>query len=233
VKRVVTWALALLVIFFAGSLATNLTAIRNLLDPFLNQRTYVATGDVVLKSLQERETFVAATGIYEVPVVVCNGTPRAVDLRDEPDKDGRTPAQRLLEACDGFLDAKVTVLASAEVDAVIDLGKLAADDIDVSGDVATVRLPPIELAEARVDAERGISVLAKEGSVPFIGGKLPDDYQARAAGVGKDAVGGIAARSGLRELGERTAQSFFEGLLSLLGFADVRVTFQTAPPPRL
>ena len=231
-KRVVVWALALIVIFFAGSLATNLNVIRKLLDPFLNQKTYVATGDVVLKKLKAQKTFIAATGSYEVPVVVCNGTPEVFDLRAKPDADGRTPAQRLLEACDGRLDAKATVLASAEVDAIIDLGELAADDIDVSGEVATVRLPPIKIAEPRIDAERGIAVLAKEGSVPFIGGKLPDDYQAQAAGAGKDAVGRVAAQSGLRELGERTAQSFFEGLLSLLGFTDVRVTFQT-PPPRL
>lgn len=233
VKRVVVCAFALIVIFFAGSLATNLNVFRNLLDPFLNQKTYVATGDVVLKKLKAQETFVAATGSFEVPVVVCNGTPESFDLRGKPDEDGRTPAQRLLEHCDGRLDAKATVLASVEVDAVIDLRKLAADDIDVSGEVAIIRLPPIVMEEPRVDAERGIAVLAKKGSVPWIGGRLPDDYQAQAAGAGKDAVGQVAVQSGLLERGERSAQSFFEGLLSMLGFTDMRVSFQTAPPPRL
>lgn len=228
-KRVLTWAVTLVVVFVAGSLATNFAGLRNLLDPLLNQRTYVATGDVVLKKLQEQKKLVVATGSFEVPVVVCNGSPTAVDLKDDPDEDGRTPAQQLLEACDGFLDAKATVLASADVDAVIDLGDLVAGDITVSGKSVSVRLPPIALAKPRVDAERGISVIAKDGSVPIVGGELPDDYQARAAGEAKKAIGALAGRSGLPELGVRSAESLFESLLSLLGFAEVQVTVKPAP----
>jgi hypothetical protein len=230
VKRLVTWTLAFVVVFVAGSLAMNLAGFRNLFDSVLNQRTYVATGDVVLKRLQEQKQLVAATGTFEVPVVVCNGSPTAYDLGDDPDDDGQTPAQRLLGACDGILDAKVTVLAGAEVDAIIDLSKLVADDITISGEAVTIRLPPIELAEPRVDAERGISVVAKKGSVPIVGGELPDDFQALAAGEAKEVIGRLAGQSGLPEMGSRSAQSFFETLLSGLGFAQVRVTVETAPP---
>lgn len=207
----------------------NLASLRDMFDPLFNQRTYVATGDVVLKRLQEQEELVAATGTFEVPVVVCNGSPKSYDLKDDPDEDGRTPAQQLLEACDGTLDAKVTVLASADVDAVIDLGKLVADDITISGDRVSVRLPSIELAEPRIDAERGISVIAKEGSVPIFGGEIPDDYQSQAAGVAKAAIGPLAGGSGLPELGTRSARSLFESLLSALGFADVEVMVKPAP----
>lgn len=229
VKRVVTWTLMLIVVFVAGSLATNFAAFRNLFDAVLNQQTYVATGDVVLKRLQEQKELVAATGTFEVPVVVCNGSPRSYDLAGSPDDEGRTPAQQLLEACDGFLDAKATVLASAEVDAVIDLGRLQADDIMISGDAVTVRLPPVELAEPRIDAERGISLIAQKGSVPLVGGDLPPDFQSQAAGAAKDAVRGVASQSGLPELGTRSATSLFESLLSALGFADVQVSIDPAP----
>lgn len=229
VKRVVTWTLMLSVVFVAGLLATNLAGIRNIFDPLLNQRTYVATGDVVLKRLQEQKKLVAATGTFEVPVVVCNASPRSYDLSDGPDDEGRTPAQQLREDCDGFLDAKATVLASAEVDAVIDLGRLEADDITIAGDAVTVRLPRVELAEPQIDAERGISLIAKDGSVPLVGGDLPDDFQSQAAGAAKDAVRGVAGQSGLPDLGARSAQSLFESLLRALGFVDVQVTIDPAP----
>ncbi|HVF20096.1 MAG TPA: DUF4230 domain-containing protein [Mycobacteriales bacterium] len=228
-KRAVTWTLALILVFIAGSLATNLASFRNLFDSLLNQRTYVATGDVVLKRLREKKTFVAATGTFEVPVVVCDGSPRSYNLRDDPDDEGRTPAQQLLEACNGLLDSKATLLASAEVDAFIDLGKLGADDISVTGETVNVRLPTIEFSEPRIDAERGLSVIAKKGSVPIIGGDLPEDYQAQAAGEAKAAIARLASQSGLPELGARSATDFFESLLTLAGFADARVTIELAP----
>lgn len=222
-KRVGTWALVLVIGVVGGSLVSNLAPLRDVYDSMFNRQTFIATGDVVLKRLQEQEQLVAATGTFEVPVVVCNGTPEAYDIEGEPDEDGRTPAQQLLEACGGLLDAKVTLLASAEVDALIDLGTLETDDIDISGSRVTVRLPAVELAEPRVDAADGISVIARDGSVPLIGGELPDDYQARAAADAKTAISGVAGRSGLPELGSRSARSLFESLLAALGFTEVEV----------
>lgn len=207
---------------------TNLAPIRDLYDSLFNRQTFVATGDVVLKRLQEQKELVAATGTYEVPVVVCNGAPEAYDLQGEPDGDDRTPAQQLLDACTGLLDEKATVLASAEVDATIDLSTLTADDIDVTGTSVTVTLPAVELAEPRIDAEGGISVIGKDGSIPLIGAKLPDDYQARAAGAAKDAVSAVAGGSGLADTGSRSAQSLFTSLLTALGFDEVDVTVSGA-----
>lgn len=222
--RLGTWALVLVVAVVGGSLLTNLAPVRELYDSLFNRQTFVATGDVVLKRLQEQKKLVAATGTFEVPVVVCNGTPKAYDLHGNPDKEDRTPAQQLLEACDGLLDDKATLLASSEVDAIIDLGKLTADDIDIAGNRVTVTLPALQLVEPRIDAEGGISVIGKDGSLPLIGGELPEDYQARAAGAAKDAVSGVAAESGLIDLGARSAQSLFSSLLAALGFAEIDVT---------
>ena len=227
-KRVGIWALVLVVAVVVGSLATNLAVVRELYDELFNRQTFVATGDVVLKSLQEQEELVAATGTFEVPVVVCNGNPKSYDLTGEADEAQGTPAQQLLDACGGLFDAKATVLVSSEVDAVIDLGLLTADDIDVSGTRVTVTLPAIEMSEPEVDAERGVSVIAKDGSVPVIGGSLPEDYQARAAGAAKEAIASVAEGSGLRETGNQSAQRLFESLLSALGFSEVNVTIKSS-----
>ena len=224
-KRIGTWALVLVIAIVGGSLVLALSPFKDL----FKRETTVATGDVVLKTLRERKDFVAATGTYEVPVVVCNGTPKGYVLKDGRDKDGNTPAQQLIAACGGFLDAKATVLASAEVDAVIDLSELKSDDISVAGKQVTVKLPGVTLAEPRVDAEDGISVIGKDGSVPLIGGKLPDDYQARAAGAAKTAVTRVAGESDLPDLGRRSVRSLFEGLLSALGFTDVEVVVKSSP----
>ena len=224
-----TWGLVLVIAFVAvvgGSLWAGVAQFRGWYDSLFNPQTFVATGDVVLQRLQEQEELVAATGTFQVPVVVCNGTAEAYDLQGERDEADRTPAQQLLEACNGFRDAKATLLASAEVDAVIDLGKLTADDIDVDveGTSVAVTLPAVELAEPRIDAEGGMSVIGKDGSIPIIGGELPDDYQARAAGAAKDAVSASAGESGLARLGARNAESLFGSLLAALGFIEVDVT---------
>ena len=204
----------------------GLAPFRELYDSLFGQQTFVATGDVVLERLQEQEELVAATGTFEVPVVVCNGTPEAYDLQGEPDDEDRTPAQQLLQGCSGLLDEKATLLASADVDAIIDLGTLRADDIDVDVERkrVAVTLPAVELAEPRIDAEGGISVIAKDRSFPLIGGDLPEDYQARAAGAAKDAVSAVATGSGLTRMGERSAEGLFTSLLTALGFTDVDVT---------
>lgn len=227
--RVGIWALVVVVAIVGGSLLTNLSPIKDLYDKLFNRQTFVATGDVVLKRLQEQKQLVAATGTFEVPVVVCNGSPDAYDLSGPADEDDRTPAQQLLDACDGLFDDKATLLVSSEVDAVIDLSELTAGDIEISGSRVTVRLPPIEMAEPRVDAERGISVIAMDGSIPIIGGDLPEDYQSLAAGEAKDAIAEVADDSGLPELGARSATSFFENLLSALGFTEVDVVIEDQP----
>lgn len=228
-KRIATWAAVLILVIGGGLIAVNLSFFKDLYNTFFNQQTYVATGDVVLKRLQEQEELSVATGSFEVPVVVCNGSPKSYDLTGEPDENDRTPAQQLRDACDGIFDAKATLLASAEVNATIDLGKLTAEDIDVSGSTVTVRLPPVELARPSIDAERGMSVIAIDGSVPVIGGSLPDDYQSQAATEAKTAVGRLAGQSGLPKLGAQSAQSLFGGLLSALGFTEVSVIIEDAP----
>lgn len=76
-----------------------------------------------------------------------------------------------------------------------------------------------------------VSVIAKDGSVPVIGGSLPEDYQSRAAGAAKEAIASVAEGSGLRAMGSQSAQRLFESLLSALGFSEVNVTIKSSQAP--
>lgn len=220
-----------LVVLAAVALIALVDALLPSFNPFsslFRRETTTATGDVVLKQLKETRRLDAATGSFEVPVVVCNGEPEAF-VTSEREGQEKSPSQQLQEMCNGFFDEKATLLVSADVSATVDLERLADDAVRIDEKQVEVVLPPVGLGEPRVDAEEGLLVVAIDTSI-FPGG-LPDDYQARAAGAGKDAVARVADGSDLRRLGEHSARSLFEGLLRSLGFTDVTVRFAEAPAP--
>lgn len=224
-RRVGSVVLVVVIAIVGGLLVSNLSPIRNLLDDLFNHKTFVATGDVVLKKLQETKTLDAASATFEVPVVVCNGNPTSYDLRGPADKERKTPAQQLLDACNGYTDAKATVLMTAEVRAQVNLANLNAQSVKVSGDTVTLTLPAITLSEPSIDAETGVAVIAVSSSIPIFGGKLPDNYVSAAAGSAKAAVAKVAVNSGVVETGRKSAETLFDGMLGLLGYKHVVVEF--------
>ena len=205
-----------------GLVVASVVPFRNFFDGLFNRDTYTATGDVVLKRLQESQELEVANGSFDVPVVVCNGSATAYE-------EFGTSADRLLSACDGFADEKATVIIRSEVAAVIDLDSIRAGDVTIDGKKITIRVPRPRLAEPTVDAETGVMIVGLEGSI--LPGALPDDYLSRAAKSGKGAVASVAADSGLLETGERSTTSIFEGLLKSFGFTDVTIEFTDPPQP--
>jgi len=148
-------------------------------------------------------------------VVVCNGTPKSFEDREDADA--------LLRSCNGIADEKATVLVEADVRAVIDLGELSRDDVEIDGTTIRLTLPEPTLADPSVDAETGVLIVGLDTSI--FPGKLPDDYLSDAAAEGKRAVNGVAERSGLLDLAKSSASSLFESLLTSLGFTDVEIVF--------
>lgn len=207
------WAVVALVV---GLLVASIVPFRNFFDGIFNRDTFTATGDVVLKRLQESQDLEVAKGTYDVPVVVCNGRAQAFE-------DFGGDASELLNMCTGIGDEKATVIVRAQVRAIVDLSKLGADDVEIDGKRITLRVPRPRLGEPSVDAEKGIMIVGIESSI--LPGKLPDDYLSRAAASGKDAVSSVAADSGLIELGEQSTASIFEGLLKSFGFEEVTIDF--------
>lgn len=205
-----------------GLLIASVVPFRNFFDGLFNRDTYTATGDVVLKKLQESQELEVATGSYDVPVVVCNGSAKAYE-------EFGVSADELLRTCDGFSDEKATVIIRSEVPAVIDLDSIKPGDVTIDGKRITIKVPRPRLGEPVVDAEKGVMIVGIDSSI--LPGKLPDDYLSRAAGAGKSAVSSVAADSGLIETGERSATSIFEGLLESFGFTEVTIEFEDPPAP--
>lgn len=196
-------------------------AVSQPLDGLFNRETYTATGAVVLRKLGAEDEFVVAKGTFDVPLVVCNGRPRAYPERSK--------GSDLLSTCDDLGDEKATLLVHSEVEAVIDLAELGADDVTIDGTSIEVKLPAPTLRRPTVDAGKGVTIVALDTSI--LPGQLPDDYLSRAAKAGKDAVSKVAGQSGLREIGMDSARSIFERLLRSFGFQDIKVTVDRPPSP--
>lgn len=213
------WAVVALVV---GLLVASVVPFRNFFDGLFDRDTFTATGDVVLKRLQESQDLEVAKGTYDVPVVVCNGRARAYE------KFGGK-ADRLLNTCNGLGDEKATVIVRAEVGAIVDLSTIRADDVEIDGTRIRLRVPQPRLGAPVVDAEKGIMIVGLETSI--LPGKLPDDYLSRAAARGKEAVASVAGDSGLVEQGEESTASIFEGLLKSFGFTEVEIEFAKPAAP--
>lgn len=201
-----------------GLFVASVVPIRNFVDGLFGRDTYTATGDVVLKKLQESQTLEVAKGTFDVPVVVCNE--RADAYED------RRSAEDLLKTCNGAGDEKATLIVEAQIQALIQLDDIRPDDVSIDGKRIQVTVPSPTLGEPSVDAENGVLIVAIDTSI--FPGKLPDDYLARASKEGKAAVASVAEESGLLDIGEKSTRSIFEGLLKSFGFTDVQVDFQ--PP---
>lgn len=213
------WAVLALVV---GLLVASVVPFRNFFDGLFGRDTYTATGDVVLKRLQESQDLEVAKGTYDVPVVVCNGRTRAFE-------NFGGNADQLLSMCRGIGDEKATVIVRAEVRAIVDLSTIRGDDVEIDGSRIRLRVPQPKLAEPVVDAEEGIMIVGIETSI--LPGKLPDDYLARAAARGKESVAAVAGDSGLVEQGEESTASIFEALLKSFGFTDVEIEFVKPAAP--
>ncbi|MCB1257895.1 MAG: DUF4230 domain-containing protein [Microthrixaceae bacterium] len=219
--RVFGWSLVVAV-FLVGALSIlgKFTSFGDYLGRFFGNETYSATGPVVLHKLQAMHELVVAEGTFEVPVVICNGKPKAYATREKADE--------LLNACTGFRDEKATVLIRAKVQSVLDLSKVTQDDISVEGKNIEMRLPSPTLRRASVDAEDGVLIVGMKKSI-WPGG-LPDDYLAQAAKAAKRSVSKVAEQSGLREMGSNSAQEIFERLLGAFKeYENVTVTVDEPP----
>jgi hypothetical protein len=221
VSGAATTILVVGVVVLALLLAT-LVPFRNFLDDLFNRDTYTATGDVVLKRLQDSQKLEVAKGTFDVPVVVCNG-------RATAHEQFGGDADELLNTCDGLGDEKATVIIRSDVSSVIDLDDIKPGDVEIDGKEITIRVPRPRLDDPKVDAEKGVMIVGIESSP--LPGKLPDDYIARAAKSAKGAVSSVADESGLNERGEESTRSILEGLLKSFGFTDVTIEFKRPPSP--
>jgi hypothetical protein len=206
------WAKALtalvlvLVVLFAG---LRLSVVPGLKDLF-GSETQDRSGPALLKSVQDISRYDAASGNFQV----------VVDL----EKD----AKFLPDAVRG---TRTLYVGAGTVDAFVDLGKVGEDDVTVNGErtSATLRLPHAALGEPALDPDRSYAVSKQRGLLDRLGDLFSDNPNGEQA-VQKLAarhIGDAAKDSELKARAESNTTAMLRGLLTSLGFEEVRVTYGT------
>lgn len=211
-KRMPGWAklvsavVLVLVVFFAG---IRLSVLPGLKDLF-GTETHDRSGPALLESIQDLSRYDAASGNFQV----------VVDL----EKD----AKYLPDALRG---TRTLYVGAGTVDAYVDLGKVGKNDVTVNEErtSATLHLPHALLGKPALDTDRSYAVSKQRGLLDRLGDLFSDNPNGEQA-VQKLAVkhiGEAAKDSGLTKRAETNTTDMLEGLLTSLGFKEVRVTFGT------
>ncbi|MEU8790416.1 DUF4230 domain-containing protein [Streptomyces sp. NPDC048643] len=210
IKRMPGWAkvvcafVLVLVVLFAGLRLAVLPGLRDLFGTESHDRS----GPTLLKSIQDMSRYDAASGNFQV----------VVDL----EKD----AKYLPDAIRG---TRTLYVGAGTVDAYVDLGHLAKEDVKVNDDrtSATLHLPHAALGKAALDPDHSYAVSKQRGLLDRLGDVFsgnPNNEQA----VQKLAVKHIsdaAKDSELTSRAEKNTTGMLEGLLRSLGFEEVKITY--------
>lgn len=139
---------------------------------------------------------------------------RVVDLRDKQ------------ETMFGLVDAEDAILlvASGDVVAGVDLGKLRPGDvvIDRERKTATLTLPPAEVFSARLDNEKTQVHTRKTD----LFAKRKESLETEARRAAERTLQEAAEENGIREKAERSVERTVRSLVKSLGFERVDVSFR-------
>lgn len=210
VRRMPIWAkvLSAVVLVFALLLAGLRLAVLPGLEDIFGEETRDRSGPALLESIQDMSRYEAASGNFQI----------VVDL----EKD----TKYLPDAIKG---TRVLYVGAGTVDAYVDLGKVAKNEVTVNKDrtSATLRLPHAALGKAALNPDRSYAVSKQRGlfdRITDLFSDNPNDEQA----VQKLAVrhiGDAAKESGLTARAEQNTTAMLKGLLGSLGFTQVKVTY--------
>ncbi|MFI7387841.1 DUF4230 domain-containing protein [Streptomyces sp. NPDC049813] len=192
-------------------LALVFTGLRlmNRLGDVFGTETTDRSGPALLKSVRDLSRYQAASGNFQV----------VVDL----EKD----TKYLPDAVRG---TRTLYIGAGTVDAYVDLGQVGSGDVRVNDarTSATLRLPHARLGSPSLDTDRSYAVSKQRGLLDRLGDLFSDNPNDERA-VRKLAarhIGEAAKDSGLTGRAERNTTDMLRGLLTSLGFKDVKVTYE-------
>jgi hypothetical protein len=157
-----------------------------------------ATGPVVVEGIQELDQLATVRWTESVPVTR---------------EAGGTGLERI------FSGEKVLLIATGEVEAGVNLADIGKDDVHVSGDSVTIRLPEPEILSVSLDEEQ-TRVYDRDFSPLNL---RPDDdlvEEARAAAV--EEIEQAAQKNDILKTAERNAENSIRAFVTSLGFEEVR-----------
>ncbi|NEC84331.1 DUF4230 domain-containing protein [Streptomyces sp. SID12501] len=212
VRRMPLWAKVLsgVVLVFALLLAGLRLAVLPGLGDIFGEETHDRSGPALLESIQDMSRYEAASGNFQI----------VVDL----EKD----TKYLPDAIKG---TRVLYVGAGTVDAYVDLGKLAKNDVTVNKNrtSATLRLPHAALGKPALDPDRSYAVSKQRGifdRITDLFSDNPNDEQAVQKLAARH-IGDAAKESELTVRAEQNTTAMLKGLLGSLGFTDVKVTYGT------
>ena len=210
VRRMPLWAkvLSAVVLVFALLLAGLRLAVLPALGDIFGEETHDRSGPALLESIQDMSRYEAASGNFQI----------VVDL----EKD----TKYLPDAIKG---TRVLYVGAGTVDAYVDLGKVAKNDVTVDKDrtSATLRLPHAALGKPALDPDRSYAVSKQRGlfdRITDLFSDNPNDEQAVQKLAARH-IGDAAKESGLTARAEQNTTAMLKGLLGSLGFTEVKVTY--------
>jgi hypothetical protein len=206
-KRIVTGAVALVVVVglvFLGSAIHLLPQLRN---PFSEQTTE-RSGPVLLQSIVQLSKYEAASGNFQVVVDISSGG-------------------SLLPS---FLEGSDTLFIGVGTEnAYVDFSKLKGNNVKVSADrlTAAITLPPAQLEAAVLNVQQSYVFAQQQGlftrANSFLSGN-PNSQQAVYELAQKD-IEGAAAKSQLVQDAEHNTTTMLTSLLQSLGFKNISVKY--------
>ncbi|MGH3107134.1 MAG: DUF4230 domain-containing protein, partial [Rubrobacter sp.] len=171
-----------------------------IVGPLLGEKPpRTTTGPVVVEGIRELDQLATVRWTESVPVTRESGG----DIVD-----------RL------FSGEKVSVIATGNVEAGVDLGDIQKDDVSVSGDTVTIDLPEPEILSSSLDEEK-TRVYDRDFSPLNV---RPDDdlvEMARLRAVEK--IEAAAREHKILETAERNAEDSIRAFVTTLGFDEVRL----------
>ncbi|MFI1964030.1 DUF4230 domain-containing protein [Streptomyces pathocidini] len=178
------------------------------LDDVLGEKERDRSGPALLESIQDISRYEAATGNFQV----------VVDL----EKDTKYVP-------DSLRGTRTLYVGAGTVDAYVDMGGLAKEDVTVNEarTAASIKLPHAALGKPALDPDRSYTVSKQRGIFDRLGDFFSDNPNNEQA-VQKLATKHIASAakdSRLTTTAEQNTTRMLEGLLRSLGFTNIRVTY--------
>ena len=170
-----------------------------LIGPLLEDRPpRTTTGPVVVEGIQELDQLATVRWTESVPVTR---------------ESGGTGLERI------FSGEKVLLIAAGEVEAGVNLADIGKDDVRVSGEGVTIRLPEAEIQSVSLDEEQ-TRVYDRDFSPLNL---RPDDElveEARAAAL--EEIEQAARKNDILKTAEQNAEESIRAFVTTLGFEEVR-----------
>ena len=206
------WLVLFVCVLLIGGVYIGLRAV-NALPSFLNpfdERTTVRASPVTVQAIRDMSRYVASEGDFQVLVEVQQG-------RDN---------------IPGFLYGERTVLvAMGKVEAYVDFGQVADQDLTVNGDSVQLVLPAPTLGPPALDTEHSYVVAHESGVANRIAGVFtgaqPD--QMALFHEAEQQISGAAQKSDLSERAKANTTDMLTKLFNRLGYQQVTITYRDAP----